>query len=252
MAWFTDAIKLLVDLGLLDVVLPFILVFTIVYGFLQKSKVLGTDNGVPKTKLNTTVALVFGLFTVAFANYVRVIHEIVLYSVIAIFGVIFSLIVSRVFGMKKLWEQKWSPIIAFVIVGLIGLLALLKENPFAIDWINSIMPPLIALLLFIFVIWYVLHDRKEKGEVKKPAKEEKKGELKDQIAKQMEMFSDKGIKNQLAGLAKKLRLPKSFIERVKTMTGEEARQELTSLLEAIEETKKKRGMPEEDDDEDLI
>ena len=64
-----NAIELLVDLGFFDVVLPFLLVFTVVFGILEKTKVFGTekvgDKDVPKKNINAMVAFVIGFFVVA-------------------------------------------------------------------------------------------------------------------------------------------------------------------------------------------
>jgi hypothetical protein len=57
MANFVDAIWRLQEAGVADVLLPFILVFTVVFAVLQKSKVLGNDS----KKYNVMVAMVMGL-----------------------------------------------------------------------------------------------------------------------------------------------------------------------------------------------
>ncbi|MBN1501939.1 hypothetical protein JW930_00205 [Candidatus Woesearchaeota archaeon] len=54
---FADIIKVLESYGMLDVLLPFLLVFTITFAVLQKSNILG-DN---KRPFNKVVALVIGL-----------------------------------------------------------------------------------------------------------------------------------------------------------------------------------------------
>jgi hypothetical protein len=55
------------EIGIVDVILPFILVFTIVFAILTKTKVLGTEPGdanKPKKNFNLVVALVMGLAVV--------------------------------------------------------------------------------------------------------------------------------------------------------------------------------------------
>ncbi|MGV8141106.1 MAG: hypothetical protein ACP5NW_01540 [Candidatus Woesearchaeota archaeon] len=52
------------EIGIVDVILPFILIFTIVFAILQKTKILGTEPGddkKPKKNYNIVVALVMGL-----------------------------------------------------------------------------------------------------------------------------------------------------------------------------------------------
>ena len=43
-----EGLQLLVDIGLLDVILPFLLVFTIIFATLQRTRVLGEEEGEPK------------------------------------------------------------------------------------------------------------------------------------------------------------------------------------------------------------
>lgn len=64
-----DAVDLLQSMGFFDVVLPFLLVFTIVYGILEKTKIFGTEesNGKerPKKNLNAMFAFVIAFFVLA-------------------------------------------------------------------------------------------------------------------------------------------------------------------------------------------
>jgi hypothetical protein len=58
-------IMALQNAGILDIILPFILVFTIVFAILQKTKILGTEtDGRPKKNFNTVISLVMGLAVV--------------------------------------------------------------------------------------------------------------------------------------------------------------------------------------------
>jgi hypothetical protein len=57
MATLNDMIRTLERIGVADVILPFILVFTVIYAVLRKSQILGEDND----KFNVMVALVMGM-----------------------------------------------------------------------------------------------------------------------------------------------------------------------------------------------
>ncbi|MBS3134282.1 hypothetical protein J4214_03555 [Candidatus Woesearchaeota archaeon] len=69
------------DFGIFDVVLPFLLVFTIVYAILEKTRILGVEKtkddekGIPNKNLNAMVAFVIGLLVVAASNIVGIINE---------------------------------------------------------------------------------------------------------------------------------------------------------------------------------
>ena len=75
------AVEFLRDFGLFDVILPFLLVFTITFAVLEKTKILGTikihgtDEYMPNKNLNSMVSFVVALLVVATANIVRAINE---------------------------------------------------------------------------------------------------------------------------------------------------------------------------------
>ncbi len=74
-----EAIDLLQDFGFFDVVLPFLLVFTIVFGILEKTKIFGTEkfqgNDIPKKNLNAMVAFSIAFFVVAAKEIVASLQE---------------------------------------------------------------------------------------------------------------------------------------------------------------------------------
>lgn len=65
-AWdFRNMIYSLEQVGVLDVIMPFILIFTIVYAVLQKTKIMGKDSdGKPRKNFNVVIALVMALAVV--------------------------------------------------------------------------------------------------------------------------------------------------------------------------------------------
>ena len=80
MSVFGDSIGFLVKLGIYDVVLPFLLVFTIVFAILDKTKILGTEKGsndreYTKKNLNAMIAFVMGFLVVASSQLVAVINK---------------------------------------------------------------------------------------------------------------------------------------------------------------------------------
>ena len=80
MSVFGEAIQFLAKLGIYDVVLPFLLVFTIVFAIMEKTKLLGTEKGkddkeYTKKNLNAMVAFVMAFLVVASAQLVAVINK---------------------------------------------------------------------------------------------------------------------------------------------------------------------------------
>lgn len=84
MTVFGDSINFLVKLGVYDIILPFLLVFVLVFALLEKTKILGTDTlkdtsgekaEYTKKSLNAMVAFVTGFFVVASTQLVAVINK---------------------------------------------------------------------------------------------------------------------------------------------------------------------------------
>jgi len=84
MTVFGDSINFLVQLGVYDIILPFLLVFVLVFALLEKTKVLGTETQrdekgekaeYTKKSLNAMIAFVTGFFVVASTQLVSVINK---------------------------------------------------------------------------------------------------------------------------------------------------------------------------------
>ncbi|MBI2632702.1 hypothetical protein HYW75_06880 [Candidatus Pacearchaeota archaeon] len=87
-----NSIQFFRDFGLFDVVLPFLLVFTIIFAILEKTKILGTDGkkdgvDIPKKNLNSMVAFVTALLVVATNKIVSALNQ-------ALPNVVFLVVVS--------------------------------------------------------------------------------------------------------------------------------------------------------------
>lgn len=125
-----NAIIFFEKIGIYDVVLPFLLVFTLVFAILEKTKVLGTEKveGETTTKknLNAMAAFVIALMTIASSRLVEAITSIssqaVLLFILAFF---FLALVGTALkegeigaeGLKNNWQRN-----AFITVMLIGIL----------------------------------------------------------------------------------------------------------------------------------
>lgn len=60
-----SGLQFLKDLGFFDIILPFLLIFTIVFGVLEKTRIFGTADGKPKANINAMIAFAIALFFVA-------------------------------------------------------------------------------------------------------------------------------------------------------------------------------------------
>ena len=74
-----SAVNFFKEFGLFDVVLPFLLVFAIIFAILEKTRILGTEKidkeDVPRRNLNTIVAFVIGMLVIATNKIVTAINQ---------------------------------------------------------------------------------------------------------------------------------------------------------------------------------
>ena len=120
-----EVITFLEKIGLTTVIIPFALVFVILFSVLQKTKILGKElNGDPKTKINAVVALVFGLLVVAYADTVNVVNRIAQYGTVLIIVGFIVVIVFSFSGFPKMAKTKLWRTIGFFIFGLFVLYVL--------------------------------------------------------------------------------------------------------------------------------
>ncbi|MBR9692133.1 hypothetical protein GOV06_05100 [Candidatus Woesearchaeota archaeon] len=181
---FRGVIVFFDKLGIYDVVLPFLLIFTIVFAILEKTKVLGTEEieGKKYTKKNLDAMLAFvtSFLVVASTKLVAVINEAIANTVLLLLLVIlFLLLVGSFFkeGEDVALEKSWRTFFMtamFIGIVLIFLNALNWLEPFwdyltdhwETQWVAS-------LILLIFIVLFIYFITKTPGS---PAKSEEKSE----------------------------------------------------------------------------
>ena len=124
------------DMGVFDIVLPFLLIFAIIFAVLEKSKIFGSKNGAPKSNINLIVALVIGLIVIVQTDVVNKINtylpKMALIYVIAIGLLIF-------FGLMSTGKKNIAlPSYLAVLLGAIGVIwALTSGTGFGWpDWLR--------------------------------------------------------------------------------------------------------------------
>ena len=121
-------VETLQNWGLTDVLLPFLLIFVIIYAILQKTKILGEE----KKNLAIVVAIVVGLLVVvphvtgrfpANSDPVLIINDALPQVSIVLVAVIFLLVMIGVFGQDLVFlgvtMPGWITLVSFIIILLI-------------------------------------------------------------------------------------------------------------------------------------
>jgi hypothetical protein len=105
-----------------DVILPFILVFTVVFAVLQKSEILGKK----QRQIDAIVALVIGLLVVAFGKATGIITSLMpVLAVALIVMVVFMILVGAVFKPGEFDIPKSVKVLWGIIAAILVLVAVL-------------------------------------------------------------------------------------------------------------------------------
>ena len=178
---FRETIEFFEVLGIYDVILPFLLVFTIVFAILEKTKVLGTEvvEGKTYTKknLNAMAAFVIGFMVIASSRLVDILTEVSGNIVILLLlSVFFLLLVGSFYREEEkgvFLDGGWKTI--FMIIMFVGIIVVFLEaiktedgTPWLewfIDYIvnnfsSTAVASIILLLLIILSMWFIMREPK--------------------------------------------------------------------------------------------
>lgn len=128
-----NAIEFFREFGLFDVVLPFLLVFALIFAILEKTRILGTEgkDGEPKRNLNTLVAFVVAMMVVATNKVVNTINVALPNIILIIVAFVAFLMMIGVFygtGELRFHEMHKNYFKGFVAVSLILLILILLNS----------------------------------------------------------------------------------------------------------------------------
>lgn len=169
---FRGVIDFLGKLGVYDVILPFLLIFTIVFAILEKTKILGTekvgDKEVTKKNLNSMVALVVAFLVIASTKLVAVVNEVMANVVLLlILAICFLLLVGVFFGSKEFTLEKYPGWIKFFMVLMFLGIVLIFLN--ALDWLKYLLAlidnwdaewavTIIFMIIILGFMWYIVKE----------------------------------------------------------------------------------------------
>jgi len=175
-------------IGIYDVVLPFLLVFTIVFAILEKTKVFGIEEvegkKYSKKNLNSMVAFVIAFFVIASSKLVETITQVSSYVVLLLLLSVFFLLLVGSFAKEGEVELKsgWNiffMLIMFVGIVLIFLQAIKVESGESwLEWAWSNLSDhwtstgIASIILIVVIVLFMFYITKSPSEPKKA--EEKK------------------------------------------------------------------------------
>ncbi len=174
-----NAVEFLRSFGFFNVVLPFLLVFAIVFGVLEKSKLFGIEKidkiDYPRRNLNAIVAFCIAFFVVAAANITGVIQatvpQIALVLIVIIsFLLLFGSLIEE--GQMNLWEKSKGLRYTFITAIFVAM-ALILLGGFGllsgiIDYIvgnfsGTVVTSGILIIIIVLAMWFIAKKPKEKS-----------------------------------------------------------------------------------------
>ncbi len=189
MSTLSNSLDFLRSFGFFDVILPFLLVFAVVFGILEKTKIFGTekikDVEYAKTNINAIVAFVVAMMVVAATKIVDALSlalpRVALLLVVSLSFLMMVGIFISPGGLYEKLEKKWLAILMalmFIAVILI-FLSVIPANEeeswleygagYIIEnWSGAVVG---SIVLFILVIWAIVWITKSKEEGNKKERE---------------------------------------------------------------------------------
>jgi len=171
---FRGILELFDKIGVYDVVLPFLLVFTIVFALLERTKVFGVEKieGKEYTKknLNSVAALVIALLVVGSSKLVGIITKVSSQFVVLLFLVVLFLLLVGSFFMEKpegvYLEGGWKTV--FMIIVFFGLAFIFLDAlgiwDDTLDFLSGtskgeLVGSIVLIILIVMFIAYVTQER---------------------------------------------------------------------------------------------
>lgn len=172
------------QLGVYDVVLPFLLVFTLVFAILEKTKAYGTEKlsgggEVTRKNLNAMTAFVAAFFVVASTQLVAIVNQVLAHTVLLLLVSICFLLLAGSFhsGSKEFFlEGGWNTFFMWIMFA--GIVVIFLN---ALGWLDIIWESLFfrfdsvtvsSIVLVIGIVLFMIYitggfEGKNKGEEKK-------------------------------------------------------------------------------------
>src|SRR5574341_762952 len=157
---YQEVFRWLVDIGFVEVVLPFLLVFTLTYAVLQKTRVLGEEEKQPKKRLNAMVAFVMGFFAVLATHLLNVINIMIGYLVLLMVVGLMLAIVLGLAGAEGGYKNKIFIALMMILFALFVFYGLARAG--IIDeqrFFDTLLWPVIALAILGTALYYVLRKK---------------------------------------------------------------------------------------------
>ena len=163
--YISDLVYYLQSFGVYDYLLPFFLVFTIIFAILEKTKLFGTElDRRPKTNINVVIALVIGLIVVANTEIALIMNEYLSRMALFIVIVLILVLTLGIFGANAEGGFSGIPFFIFMLISIGAVIWALSPTlgiylPFYFS--DQDKAVIFGLIVFFLIIGFVT--RRESG-----------------------------------------------------------------------------------------
>ena len=164
------------DVGIFNYVLPFLLIFAVIFGMLEKMKLFEVKENPKQTKrINAVIAVVTGLITIQF-NAVPEFFSVAFPK----FGMAIAILLISVLlmGMIQGNRSRFFMFAILLILGGVFAVARTLVPYFGFNWQEYISYFILPVIIIGGVLWAFFGSGSKKPKEEKPKKEEKKEEKK--------------------------------------------------------------------------
>lgn len=175
---FREILLFFNKIGVYDVVLPFLLVFTIVFAILEKTKVFGQEDvegrKLTRKNINAMVAFVIAFLVIASSQLVEIITTVSSWMVILLMlSILFMILVGSFWkeGEGVFLEKGWRSL--FMIIMFVGIVVIFLEaiktesgepwleymfNYVVNNFTSTAVASIILILIMIGMVWVVIRE----------------------------------------------------------------------------------------------
>ncbi len=161
------------NLGFVNIVIPFVVIFIILYSILDKIKIF-KDN-----KVNAVLAVLVSFIAIAAADVVRNVNLFSYYLILAVFAaVIVFMLIALVGGKLDIMSGKYKKYTSWIVAVLLCLVVLyglyivtgpeIDIGPMSFFVLSRLVPIVIAVIVFIAIVWYVSSGKEEPVHARAP------------------------------------------------------------------------------------
>lgn len=164
-----ELISTLEEIGFFEIILPFLLVFVLIFAILEKTKILGADKeGEPKKNLNAVFSILAALLVIYQTEIAEKILEFIpKVALLAVFFIMLLLLIGIFVGAEQGWSS-WLLGIGMVLA-LIGVIWAYWSTAYygvegydIADWWYEYQGPIITIVVIIAILALALGKGKER------------------------------------------------------------------------------------------